>query len=295
MCTRNRKCVTVGILSLLAFLAGPCAAGPIVYSISAGTQLGVADLGTGAFTPIGSPLPYPVSGIGHGTDGTLYAMDAANNLIRIDTSTGAVTTIGSSNIPLLPSQAFPAVGFAATGSGGLYGVSYDNVLYRFDQGTGAGTEIGSTGIPVLDYSSLLDGTAEFLKGMAGLGNDIYFSSHTFRFDGNGVPTDITSDALYRLNLITGAATKVGDLDPFTWLLGGISGVLYGEQIQLGPAGPSLALFTIDPNTAAAQVLVTRLPMDHMLDGAASVPEPAALLLLGTGLLVLALVHPRHSR
>jgi hypothetical protein len=259
------------MLALLGFLAAlPCAADHIVYTINGGSQFGLVDLATGAFAPVGAPLPYPVSGIGYGPDGKLYSLDATNSLIRINTSTGAVSTVGPSGIPLLPFQpGWVAVGFVATGSGGLYGISWDNILYRFDPATGAGTMVGATGLPVVDVNAFLSGTANFLKGMAGLRNEVYLSYHAFNLDQNGIPSsNISPAALYRVDLITGAATKVGDLDPFTWLLGAVNGVLYGEQVRPGPDGPSLAIVRINPNTGASHVVVAGLTMDHFFDATA---------------------------
>ncbi len=261
------------IPALLAFVSTwPCAADHVAYTINGSNQLVAADLATGAFVAIGSPLPYLVTGIGYGSDGRLYSLDSTNMLIHINTSTAAVTTVGNTGIPLLPFQpGSPAVGFAATGSGVLYGMSWDNFLYRFDPATGAGTAIGFTGIPALDLDLVLSGKVGFLKGMAGIRNDLYFSYHPFHLDENGVPgTDIAPAALYRLNLTTGVATKVGDLPPFTWLLGSMDGVLYGEQVQAGPNGPSLALVRIIPNTAACHVVVAGLSMDHFFDGVGAI-------------------------
>ena len=257
------------ILTFVVFLAAlPCAASHLVFTISEGQQFGIVHLDSGAFTPVGAPLPRPVTEIDNGPNGTLYAVDSANNLIRIDVSTGAANTVGFTGISLLPGQpSYVAVGFAATGSGHLYGMSWDNKLYRFDPATGAGTVVGATGIAEVDVNAALSGAANFVKGMAGLRNDIYFSYHAFNVGESGPTSDIVPPALYRLDPYTGSAARIGDLEPFTWLLGAVNGVLYGEQIQVGLEGPNIAIVRINPHTAKCHVVVSSLPMDRFFSGA----------------------------
>ena len=109
------------------------------YEVTGNGLFGVVDLNTGVFTSVGS-TGLRLAGLGS-YGGVIYAGDDhGNTLYRVDTSTGALTAVGTGNI---------GNGYALIGSttSGLYALGWDDALYSINPATGAATETGPTGIP----------------------------------------------------------------------------------------------------------------------------------------------------
>ncbi len=267
----NRLLLTIFFASALA------AAGPVTFAVTP-SGFGVADLGTGAFTQIGAPLPYQIGGIAYGSDGKLYGLDANNNLVRIDPATGNQTNIGSSGIPLLSFQPGGSVVPFASLGGTLYGVDASNKLYSFSRTTGLATPIGSTGVnvPVNPDSP----TVSFFNGLTSIGGTLYFSYELFNVDSNFQrTTDVVPNALYKINTTTGQATKIGNLPALVTIFSGAGSTLWGMNVS--PDYSTFALDTFNPSTGA---LLTSQNSPNLYFSAVVTPEPdsTALLLAGLG-------------
>jgi hypothetical protein len=154
---------------------------------------GVVDLTTGAFTPRGD-MGQTLNGIGS-YNGVVYGgLRFGDVLYRINTSTGALTEVGTGNI---------SYGDFGSTTSGLYGFGTDSNLYSINPHTGAATLIGPTSVP--------------FGGVFGMssGGDTIYATH--------------DDDHYSLNTATGAGTLIGTA---TGPIGfgaevSVGGVLYG--------------------------------------------------------------------
>jgi hypothetical protein len=146
-------------------------------------------------------------------DGTnLYAV-TFSSLIRIDTATGAVTTVGS-----LGAGGINAL--TADSKGDLYGASTGGTLYKINKATGASAVVGPLGF--------------------GSSGDLAFTA-----DGALYATvkqnTFTTDALARVDVATGKATIIGDTGyADVYGLNVQGGVMYaltvkGQLLTLNPA------------------------------------------------------------
>src|SRR6516225_7270853 len=133
-----RLCLINGFVSLVACL-GFASADPITFAVTqsgANGQFGTLDLGTGAFTPLGSVRSGGWSGIGNLADGTLVGVDGNNYYVEIDGTTGAITTIGPTGINVTTS--------ASLLTGEQYAVDDHNQLFQIDPSTGTASLLGPT-------------------------------------------------------------------------------------------------------------------------------------------------------
>jgi hypothetical protein len=159
---------------------------------------------------------------------TLYGIDyVADNLITIDTATGAATIVGALGFEGVHSLAYDSR------SGMLYGVDNAlNQLITIDRTTGAGTAVGPIG-------------ARNVQGLA------FDSAGTLYGVEYGV--DLALDVLFTINTATGAATVVGPLG-FTAVSSlaydSSSGILYGVDYIRDQ------LITINATTGAATAVGT---------------------------------------
>ncbi len=123
----------------------------------------------------------------NGDFSTLYGLSYDfNQLVTIDTATGARATVGST----VPIGAHSWTGLAGDPSGTLYASSCDifqTAIYTVDTGTGAATLVGTTA------------TAPCLIAIA------------INADGQMYGHDIVTDSLYSVDKATGAATLIGSL------------------------------------------------------------------------------------
>jgi len=286
-------------LSMALLAAGAIAAIPAAFAdtltyvadvsiVNGGYRIafGLGDLETNNFTEIGTDVPYQLGGIGYGAGHTLFGLDSSNSLVLINRTTGALTTIGYSGIPLLSFQpdGGAVVPFAATANGTLYGVDPYNNLYSFDQATGAGHLIGSTGVP---YANLEDPAVGFANGLAAIGNTLFFSYHAYNIDPltGKRTTDIVPPALWKLDLSRGVASQVGPISPTTAIFTGIGGVL--RAVHLTPQYVIGSILNVNPQTGAESTFISSPPQNFFF---AAVPAPEKIVIenaSGTS----AAVHP----
>jgi hypothetical protein len=212
------------------------------------------DLGSGAFTAIGGTHDGAYAGLGNLPDGTLVGVDGLNNFVRIDRTSGAVTTVGPTGIVATTS--------ASLLTGDQFAVDNVNQLFRINPTTGAATLVGSTGIP----------SAGFLgNGLAGDATSLYYLWQS---------TTIPS-TLYRLDLTTGLATAVGPTGAADLYGAGFAdGTLYAYN------GPTHRIYTIDLATGAATPGPT-YPANIQIYGSnsgqpAPAPAPGTWILFGLG-------------
>src|SRR5512140_374952 len=162
----------------------------ITNTFSAAGQLSTLKLGTGAATPVGSPLgeSLGIMGLGCAANGTLYAVGQTNktlpnfnSLYTVDRGTGQVSLIGPTGAP----KVIMALDFAPDGT--LYGASPSS-LYTIDQGTGHATW-------VTDFTGVAN-----VMGLAISRDGNFFISDLFP-----LPQGST---VYALDVSTGAATPI---------------------------------------------------------------------------------------
>lgn len=155
----------------------------ITDTFSPDNQLATLNLGTGAATPIGSPLgeTLGIMGLVCSPNGTLYAVGGANSLYTIDRETGQASLIG----PTGAGGFLMNLDFAPDGT--LYGAS-PNALYTIDTVTGHATW-------VVDFSGVTK-----VMGLAISRDGDFFISDFF-----ALPKGST---VYALDVSTGAATAI---------------------------------------------------------------------------------------
>lgn len=183
---------------LCALFAVSASAAPLGYTATGdqGEQLAEIDLATGSIRTIGSfgaigATPFgDVEGMALDSKGRLFAVaDVSENLLRIDVSNGAASSIGPLfGLGLRGQGAGPLnqldIGLAFTCDGRLW-MSSDAVkkLWEVDLTTGVAMEVGTIG--------------KKISGLAGRDNELY---------GIGVDED---EGLYRIDRDTAAATLIG--------------------------------------------------------------------------------------
>ena len=156
---------------------------------SPANQLATLNLGTGAATPVGSPLGQTlgIMGLVCSPDGTLYASQStaspvsSNGLYTVDRETGQASLIG----PTGADKVIMAMDFAPDGT--LYGAS-PSALYTIDPSTGNATK-------VVDFS----GVTKVMGLAIGRDGDFFIS------DFFPLPQGST---VYALDVSTGEATPI---------------------------------------------------------------------------------------
>lgn len=178
-----------------------CRPGGAAYTITntfdpAKAQLATLNLGTGAATPVGSPLGQDLSimGMTCSPNGTLYAVGQFNpldpdfnSLYTVDRETGLASRVGSTGIS--GSDVFSgfvmALGFAPDGT--LYGANV-GALFRIDPATGGATKV-----------------VDFVGVTMVMGLTIDKDGNFYVCDWVPLPP---GGAIYALNVSTGEATSV---------------------------------------------------------------------------------------
>ncbi len=248
---------------------------------------GTLDLATGQFTEIATTTPL-FGSLTVGIGGTLYGGATDFKLHTISPS-GAVSPFGTVTAPT--GNSIP--GFLGLASQGAAGFFADDI-----------TSTSSTGpfTTTLDHiaadgnSSSVVGTMGTAFGSFNSGNLAFGPDGKLYFDAwNTTASDVAT--LYLVNTNTGATTAVGSglgsTNPLT--LASFGATLYGID-TFTPTSPSI--YTIDTTTGVATGIgtVSGLPTGYTLDTiafAASVPEPSAVTLFVTGILVVLGLSRRH--
>ncbi len=224
------------------------------------TPFGTIDLTTGAFTQIGSAFPDAADDIAVSPTGMVYAVLDSGSLITINTTTAAISVVGT-----LPAGV-QSLAFRPDGT--LFGATTTS-LYTLNPSTAAGTLLGSMGLGGSDADNI-------------------------RFDGSTlfVMTVDTNSRLYSLSQTSGAGTLIGPSGIDDVSLGAFfGGVFYGSnaasaQNHIAQVNPSTGVGTEGANTST-EYLFALAP--------ATVPEPATFLICYAGLAFLAgkrIVRPR---
>jgi hypothetical protein len=249
----SRLCL-YACLAFLLVCPGVAFADPITFAVTSTGGFGSLDLGSGAFTAIGGTHDGAYAGLGNLSDGTLVAVDGVNNFVRIDRTTGAVTTVGPTGIIATVS--------ASLLTGDQFAVDNLNNLYRINPNTGAATLAGPTGIPFTGFAA---------NGLASDATSLYYL-----WQSTAIPS-----TLYRLDLTTGLATAVGPTGA-TELEG--AGFADGTLYAYSGNGAAHQIFTIDLATGAATPGPT-YPANLDIFGSNSglpAPEPGTWILFGLG-------------
>ena len=110
-------------------------------------------------------------------------------------------------------------------------------------------------------------------------------------DADGYLTsDILLNALYRLNISTGAATKISGLSSLNNIYASVGGILYAQQLD--SHFKVLSLGTVNAATGVESVYLSSPPNTYV-SGAVATPEPGTITTLGAGFLALALSAVRR--
>jgi YVTN family beta-propeller protein len=198
----------------LAIGAPPRAPAPdnFAYEVTGNDLFGIVDLNTGVFTSVGS-TGLRLVGLGS-YGGIIYgAADGGSTLYSVNTSTGALTAIGTGNIVYR--------GFGSTTSG-LYAFGANGDLYSINPANGAATDIGPTG---LSFGGIV-------MGMSSGSSTLYLTQN---------------NSLYSLNTTNGSATLIGTTNEGETGFGAlvsVGGTLYGGAY--GASTPDI--YTIAPQT-----------------------------------------------
>jgi hypothetical protein len=251
----SRLCL-YACLAALFVCPGVTFADPITFAVTSTGQFGGLDLGSGAFTAIGGTHDGAYAGLGNLSDGTLVAVDGLNAFVRIDRTSGAVTTVGPTGINAVTSASLLA--------GDQFATDTLNNLYRINPNTGAAALVGPTGIPFAGFTA---------NGLAGDAASLYYL-----WESTTIPS-----TLYRLDLATGLATAVGPTGT-TGLAG--AGFADGTLYAYSTAGTTRRIYSIDLATGAATP-GPNYPQNISIFGSNSgqpspVPEPGTWILFGLG-------------
>jgi hypothetical protein len=276
------------IISLMLFAAS-ASADTFVYAVSTNYnnftgQFGTVDLTTGAFNQIGPAIADPLTGLVGGPNGKLLSISASGNLDSVNPATGAVSVIGAVSVvnKVSPIGVANAPYSIAELNGTVFATDLYGNFYSVNTKTGAATLIGVTGLPLCP--SLTSSTEVSDEALFTDGGKLYAT-----FDGINLATSgvVDSPELYQINPATGVATRVGPtalgLDAAVQL----DGTVYGFAFGYSGSNTVLSLNVANGNTTFLNDYVSSPVAGGVnsfdIGGAAPVPEPASLALVGFGI------------
>ena len=261
--------------TLIAFLAfSACALGsPLAYVTTITGEFGTMNIGTGAFTEIAAE-PSGLSGLAWGSNGSLYGLSAAGNLVTIDPVTGAETVVGNTGLGADTNT------FAGLTDGALYALDNSNNLYSINPTTGTADTGGRHRRPA-DQSGrlqlwlvlrLIDGRRQHALCL-----------------GTNFGASTLSEMFYTVNPTTAATTTVGGLPEDSFVGSGYLGGSY----YLFSADANAPIFTVNPSTGATSFVTNS---QVAIYGAVNaVPEPRTLGLVLAGLLMVSVLGYKRKQ
>ena len=260
------------VLLACVFLWGLSAQADAVYVTgNGGTGLFVVNSSTGASTFIGNFGFKGVLTDSFDSKGNLYVIikggSTASQLATVNLLTGAATPIGSATgIAGLVAMEFAPIAPDGTHVETLYAASLStNELYTVSLTTGFVKDIGSLG-----FANVMD-----------LAWDP-FNSTMYAIASSGAPG--TDSSLYSIDLLTGAGTLVTAISGDDCLMG-LTIDSANQFLAMDHCDSNSPLFQIDPTTGDLTNL-GNTGISLSMGAATQTPEPATLLLLGSGLLAL---------
>lgn len=266
-------------LLALALTSVSALAGPTGYVINFSGQFGTIDLGTGAFTPIGPGTGSTPDAIGGAPGGPFYTVDGVTgHLLRINAD-GVVTDIGDTGTgPNVGPNGVSVMGSLTTGS--LYALDFSNQLFSIDSGTGALTLRGLLPLPQQEDAYIGNMTTSFNGDATGLFYTLEISEGP----------NATGPTLFQIDPNTLQVTSTPLLNLSSRIIG--SGFVDGEMYAFTEFGDIL---TIDRASGAA-TLIAHYESGSTADspgppftgifGVIATPEPASVVLLAGGLLII---------
>ncbi len=263
-----------------------------VYVVSAGINgngvFGTVDLATGAYRQIGPTEPDGYFGMATDPNGTLYTLNYAGQLDRIDAATGAFTRVGATGLQpcVVPSTSCGPTSVFDLGSlnGKLFATDFANSIYTVNPSTGATTLLAkNSGIPSSPFvlgSQNADGTFNLAdEAIWSAGGKLYatYDAFIYNFQSSSVVKISVAPKLYSIDPATGLATVIGTTDL------GIGGATDVNGITYSFNDLTTQIETIDPLTGGATSIGAFDPAAEVLQGASPVtPEPASVGLAGLG-------------
>jgi len=263
--------ITSLLLMLFAAFAS-ASAQPLVYVVTLSQQFGTVNLATGAFHPIGTPMPEGQANLVWGPDGSLLSISVSGNLVRINPTTGETAVIGQTGL------GFNAFDLAEV-RGKLYLTDFSNNLYSVDPETGAATFLRATGIPpdpTIPFT--LDGDNLNLcdESLYGVDGKLYatFDSFAVNEKNLAIKTNVAPD-LYQIDPATGIATPVGPTDLQLGASVEVNGKFYAFRLVItgfvdGFPQAYSQLVTVDPATGKTTLVRNIDPAAGPIFGAAPI-------------------------
>jgi hypothetical protein len=265
---KKRNSALLGIFAIILCLSldSVLYATVMLYGSDADTQeLYIIDTSDAGTTKIGSfGVEGVMAGLAYDTDNDIMygTTTVTDNLYSIDYTTGQATLIGDLGVSLIHGLAYDNSTDVLFGT---FGESRGDGLYQIDVTTGSSTLIGHIGHFYDDHLNTVHGLAVHPQT-----NDLYGVI--------GGPDDVS--ALIKIDKTTGSGTflfeyGIVNLSGLTFLP---DGTLYATDNWSGD------LYKLDISSSSTQ-LIGNTGLGNAL-GLTSIPEPATIMLLGLGGLIL---------